>query len=189
LQERVFSYAAADGAKFKQVWFLMVLESLANVVVGFLGMQATGPTKGLPLGMFAASGVTQVSAKAFTNLALRYGVRLEQQPFVSSPLQLSRATSSLAAALTHCEARGTSIRVKFFKFETAPPTPLLLSAFRQLSGGDAGQVGENGAGNGGVDFAGRRVVQLAGVRASPHDHLRHLPRVHEKRFELVVTEV
>lgn len=78
LQERVFSYVAADGAKFKQVWFLMVLESLANVIVGFLGMQVTGPTKGLPLGMFAASGVTQVSAKAFTNLALRFGVRLDK---------------------------------------------------------------------------------------------------------------
>ncbi len=28
---------AADGARFQQVWFLMVLESLANVVIGFLG--------------------------------------------------------------------------------------------------------------------------------------------------------
>lgn len=74
LQERVFSYAAADGAKFSQVWFLMVLEALANVVVGFLGMHAAGPTKGLPLNLFAATGVTQVSAKAFTNLALRAGV-------------------------------------------------------------------------------------------------------------------
>jgi len=74
LQEGVFSYEAADGSKFKQVWFLMVLESVANVLVGFTGRQLTGPTKGLPLKLFAASGATQVFAKAFTNLALRYGV-------------------------------------------------------------------------------------------------------------------
>ena len=59
LQERVFSYAAADGSRFKQVWFLMVLEALANVVVGFCGMKAAGPTAGLPLKLFAASGVTR----------------------------------------------------------------------------------------------------------------------------------
>ena len=74
LQEKVFRYVAADGSKFKQVWFLMVLESLANVIVGFLGMKTNGATEGLPLKLFAMSGVTQVTAKAATNLALRFGV-------------------------------------------------------------------------------------------------------------------
>ena len=45
LQEAVFKYRAADGGQFTQVWFLMVLESFANVLVGSAGMQITGGTK------------------------------------------------------------------------------------------------------------------------------------------------
>ena len=74
LQEDVFRYTAADGSQFKQAWFLQVLEALANVIVGFVGMQFTGPTKGLPLRMFAVSGAAQVSAKACTSLALANGL-------------------------------------------------------------------------------------------------------------------
>jgi hypothetical protein len=37
LQEAVFHYKAKDGSSFEQVWFLMVLEALANVLVGFIG--------------------------------------------------------------------------------------------------------------------------------------------------------
>ena len=75
LQEAVFKYRAADGGQFTQVWFLMVLESFANVLVGSAGMQITGGgTKNLPKREFALSGATQVMAKACTNLALRYGV-------------------------------------------------------------------------------------------------------------------
>ena len=48
LQEDVFRYTAADGTQFKQAWFLQVLEALANVVIGFVGMQLTGATKGIP---------------------------------------------------------------------------------------------------------------------------------------------
>ena len=39
LQEDVFRYAAEDGSKFTEVWFLQVLEAAFNVVVGFLGLQ------------------------------------------------------------------------------------------------------------------------------------------------------
>ena len=74
LQEDVFRYVAADGTQFKQAWFLQVLEALANVIVGFVGMQVSGATKNLPLKMFALSGTTQVSAKAFTSLALANGL-------------------------------------------------------------------------------------------------------------------
>jgi len=74
LQEDVFRYTAADGTQFKQAWFLQVLEALANVLVGFIGLQLTGGSKGLPLKMFALSGTTQVSAKAFTSLALANGL-------------------------------------------------------------------------------------------------------------------
>jgi len=74
LQEDVFRYVASDGTSFKQAWLLQVLEALANVVIGFIGMQITGPTKGIPLKMFAISGASQVSAKACTSLALANGL-------------------------------------------------------------------------------------------------------------------
>jgi len=50
------------------------MEALANVVVGGLGRQLTGPTSGLPLKMFALAGTSQVFAKAFTSLALASGI-------------------------------------------------------------------------------------------------------------------
>jgi UDP-galactose transporter B1 len=74
LQEDVFRFVAPDGTSFKQAWFLQVLEALANVVIGFIGMQITGPTKGIPLTMFGISGAAQVSAKACTSLALANGL-------------------------------------------------------------------------------------------------------------------
>lgn len=74
LQEDVFRYSSLDGAQFKQAWFLQVLEALANVIVGFVGMVLTGATKGIPLKMFAISGAAQVSAKACTSLALANGL-------------------------------------------------------------------------------------------------------------------
>jgi UDP-galactose transporter B1 len=74
LQEDVFRYEASDGTSFKQAWFLQVLEALANVVIGFIGMQITGPTKGIPLRMFGISGASQVTAKACTSLALANGL-------------------------------------------------------------------------------------------------------------------
>mmetsp|Transcript_11302 Transcript_11302/g.22565 ORF Transcript_11302/g.22565 Transcript_11302/m.22565 type:complete len:398 (-) Transcript_11302:1208-2401(-) len=74
LQEDVFRYTAADGTQFKQAWFLQVLEALANVLVGFVGMQLTGATKNIPQMAFAISGASQVSAKACTSLALANGL-------------------------------------------------------------------------------------------------------------------
>jgi len=74
LQEDVFRYTAADGTQFKQAWFLQVLEALANVLIGFVGMQLTGATKGIPKKAFAISGASQVSAKACTSLALANGL-------------------------------------------------------------------------------------------------------------------
>jgi len=74
LQEDVFRYTAADETKFTQAWFLQVLEALANVIVGFMGMKLTGATAGIPKKMFAISGAAQVSAKACTSLALANGL-------------------------------------------------------------------------------------------------------------------
>lgn len=74
LQEDVFRYTAEDGTQFKQAWFLQVLEALANVIIGFAGMQLSGPTSGIPLKYFGISGAAQVSAKACTSLALANGL-------------------------------------------------------------------------------------------------------------------
>mmetsp|Transcript_24555 Transcript_24555/g.36788 ORF Transcript_24555/g.36788 Transcript_24555/m.36788 type:complete len:390 (-) Transcript_24555:96-1265(-) len=75
LQEDVFNYESpVDGARFKQAWLLQVFEAVANVIVGYIGMQIMGPTPNLPLKPFAVSGATQVSSKAFTSLALAHGL-------------------------------------------------------------------------------------------------------------------
>lgn len=74
LQEDVFRYTAEDGSQFKQAWLLQVLEALANVVIGFVGMQITGATPGIPKKAFAISGASQVTAKACTSLALANGL-------------------------------------------------------------------------------------------------------------------
>ena len=75
LQEDVFRYVSpTDETSFKQAWFLQVLEALANVIIGFVGMQLSGPTRGIPLQPFAISGATQVTAKACTSLALANGL-------------------------------------------------------------------------------------------------------------------
>lgn len=74
LQEDVFRYQTADGNTFKHAWFLQVLEALANVVVGWVGMQLAGATKGIPLTFFSISGAAQVTAKACTSLALANGL-------------------------------------------------------------------------------------------------------------------
>ena len=75
LQEDVFRYeSAVDGSSFKQAWFLQVMEALANVIIGWLGMTWSGATKGIPLRMFGISGAAQVSAKACTSLALANGL-------------------------------------------------------------------------------------------------------------------
>ena len=75
LQEDVFNHDFKDGERFKQAWMLMVVESLANVVIGYIGMNLSGGmTPGLSKKQFAMTGATQVSAKAFTSLALANGL-------------------------------------------------------------------------------------------------------------------
>mmetsp|Transcript_16228 Transcript_16228/g.22877 ORF Transcript_16228/g.22877 Transcript_16228/m.22877 type:complete len:404 (-) Transcript_16228:123-1334(-) len=104
LQEDVFRYTAEDGSSFKQAWFLQVLEALANVVIGFVGMQLSGPTKGIPLTMFGISGAAQVSAKACTSLSLANGLSFpvatlaksgKMAPVMAGSLLLGGATYTL----------------------------------------------------------------------------------------------
>jgi len=104
LQEDVFRFVSPEGNSFKQAWFLQVMEASANVIIGFLGMQLTGPTKGIPLRMFGISGAAQVSAKACTSLALANGLSFpvatlaksgKMAPVMAGSLLLGGATYSL----------------------------------------------------------------------------------------------
>eukprot|EP01062_Namystynia_karyoxenos_P069561 TRINITY_DN65037_c0_g1_i1.p1 TRINITY_DN65037_c0_g1~~TRINITY_DN65037_c0_g1_i1.p1 ORF type:complete len:415 (+),score=118.59 TRINITY_DN65037_c0_g1_i1:48-1292(+) len=72
LQEDVFRWRSDQGSQFTQVWFLQLVEALANVVVGLAGLCALhgGLSHGLPQQRFALTGCTQVCAKYFTNAAL-----------------------------------------------------------------------------------------------------------------------
>ena len=92
LQEDVFRYESEDGTKFTMAWYLQVLESLANVVVGIvalvvMGLTGTGfsgddkagskwwgGTPNLPKKPFISTGFTQVCSKGFTSLALANGL-------------------------------------------------------------------------------------------------------------------
>jgi len=90
LQEDVFRYEAADGSKFSMAWFLQVLESMANVIVGTVALVVLGVTKkennnygtkrwwggtpNLPKRPFLSSGLSQVCSKGFTSLALANGL-------------------------------------------------------------------------------------------------------------------
>jgi UDP-galactose transporter B1 len=75
VQEDLFRYRdQTDGSNFRNAWFLQVLESCANIVVGVAGRYAFGGTKGLPVLPFATSGASQVVAKVFTSLALAAGL-------------------------------------------------------------------------------------------------------------------
>ena len=104
LQEDVFRYQAADGSSFKEAWFLQVLEALANVIVGYVGMKLMGETKGIPLTMFGISGASQVTAKACTSLALANGLSFpvatlaksgKMAPVMAGSLLLGGATYTL----------------------------------------------------------------------------------------------
>ena len=74
LQEDVFAFKTLGGEAFKEAWFLQAVEASANIVVGFFGMKFSGATPNLPKRLFAISGLTQVSAKAFTSVALASGL-------------------------------------------------------------------------------------------------------------------
>ncbi|GKY96539.1 hypothetical protein MPSEU_000613400 [Mayamaea pseudoterrestris] len=105
LQEDVFRYTAADGTLFKQAWFLQVLEALANVIVGFVGMILTGATPNIPLKMFAISGAAQVSAKACTSLALANGLSFPVATLAKSGKMAPVMAGSLLLGGAHYELR------------------------------------------------------------------------------------
>jgi len=142
LQEDVFRYVSADGESFKQAWFLQVLEALANVVVGFVGMKLMGETKGIPLKMFGISGAAQVSAKACTSLALANGLSFpvatlaksgKMAPVMAGSLLLGGATYSVREYLQVAAIIGGTAVVSMGKKKGAASNSSLGIAFIVLS--------------------------------------------------------
>lgn len=74
LQEKIFQYRSPSGAKFTQVWFLQLIDAIANVIVGGLGRQFQGITPGMPHNFLVAGGVGQVVSKYCLNASLAAGL-------------------------------------------------------------------------------------------------------------------
>lgn len=138
LQEDVFRFVAPDGTSFKQAWYLQVLEALANVIIGFIGMQVTGPTTGIPLRMFGISGAAQVSAKACTSLALANGLSFpvatlaksgKMAPVMLGSLILGGASYTLREYLQVAAIIGGTAIVSLGKKKGSGPASSMLGVF------------------------------------------------------------
>jgi len=74
LQERIFLFTGADGRKFTAVWFLQLVDALANVLVGGVGRRFEGITPGLPQPLLLYSGLGQVVSKYCLSASLAAGL-------------------------------------------------------------------------------------------------------------------
>eukprot|EP00929_Paragymnodinium_shiwhaense_P015024 TRINITY_DN123026_c0_g1_i1.p1 TRINITY_DN123026_c0_g1~~TRINITY_DN123026_c0_g1_i1.p1 ORF type:complete len:331 (+),score=99.04 TRINITY_DN123026_c0_g1_i1:69-1061(+) len=74
LQEKIFQFKSPAGQKFTYVWFLQVLDALANVIVGGIGMKLNGPSWGIPQDLMCASGTIQVMSKYCLSASLAAGL-------------------------------------------------------------------------------------------------------------------
>lgn len=173
LQEEVFHYKAADGSKFKQAWFLQALEALANVVIGGVGLLASGGTKNLPLDMFALSGATQVCAKAFTSLALASGVSFpvvtlaksgKMVPVMIGSLLLGGASYTLREYLSVIAIIAGTTIVSMGKKSSGPASSALGILFVVLSLACDGITG-------GVQNRLKAKSKERGVNAKPYDFM------------------
>merc|ERR1712137_1042958 len=70
LQEKLFQYKSPAGKKFTQVWFLQIVDALANVLVGFAGRSV----QGMPQQLLFASGCGQVLSKYCLSASLAAGL-------------------------------------------------------------------------------------------------------------------
>jgi len=145
LQEDVFRYVSAkDSSKFTQAWFLQVLEAMANVIIGFIGMKLSGATPNIPKKFFAISGAAQVSAKACTSLALANGLSFpvatlaksgKMAPVMAGSLLLGGATYQTREYLQVLAIIGGTAIVSFGKkkAKSGAPSSSLGVAFIVLS--------------------------------------------------------
>jgi solute carrier family 35 (UDP-galactose transporter), member B1 len=158
LQEDVFRYASPEtGERFQQAWFLQVLESLSNVLVGYLGIYFTGsgflkkPSSStsanasskpqyhpIPHRPFAISGLAQVCAKACTSLALANGLSFpvatlaksgKMAPVMLGSLCLGGAAYTMRDYLHVGMIIGGTALVSMGKHHSGPSDSLLGLAF------------------------------------------------------------
>lgn len=74
LQEAIFQFKSPTGQKFNSVWFLQIIDSLANVIVGGIGRQFQGTVPGMPQDLLVAGGVSQVISKYCLSSSLAAGL-------------------------------------------------------------------------------------------------------------------
>ena len=142
LQEDVFRYEASDGTSFQQAWLLQVLEALSNVIIGFIGMQLSGATKGIPLRMLGISGASQVTAKACTSLALANGLSFpvatlaksgKMAPVMAGSLLLGGASYDLREYLQVAAIIGGTAIVSFGKKKGGSTSSSLMGVIYIIS--------------------------------------------------------
>jgi UDP-galactose transporter B1 len=97
LQEAVFKFVAPDGKKFTSVWFLQLVEALANVGLGYVGRLYEGVPagKGMPQVLVAQSGVCQVLSKYFLSASLAAGLSFPVATLVKSAKMVPVMVGSL----------------------------------------------------------------------------------------------
>ena len=76
LMDDVVKYEDASNNRLGRPWFLSVLEALANVIVGFVGMLLTQgkPSPNIPIRGFLLTGSTQVLSKTMFTQAQIFGL-------------------------------------------------------------------------------------------------------------------
>jgi Permeases of the drug/metabolite transporter (DMT) superfamily len=82
LQEDVFTYTSStseDLGPFTYIWFVQVVEAIANIITGYIGRYMTSTADEIRKSkpnekFFFFSGCSQVSSKAFTSLSLNNGL-------------------------------------------------------------------------------------------------------------------
>jgi UDP-galactose transporter B1 len=74
LQEKIFAFKSPTGQKFNAVWFLQVIDSLANVILGAMGRAVQGNVQGMPQPILFTTGLCQVLSKYCLSASLASGL-------------------------------------------------------------------------------------------------------------------
>jgi UDP-galactose transporter B1 len=108
-------------------------EAAANVILGGIGLWLSGPTRNLPQSMFALSGFTQVTAKAFTSLALANGISF---PVVT----LAKSGKMVPVMIGSLLLGGASYSLREYASVTAIIAGTVMVSLGKKSGGKASSV-------------------------------------------------
>lgn len=74
LQDWIFRFRSPSGERFTEVWFLQVIDALANVLVAGIGRAWNGKGPDLPQHFLACSGLGQVISKYCFSASLASGL-------------------------------------------------------------------------------------------------------------------